>query len=326
MKAALYRRTGTATEVLVVEDIRAPLPAPGEVLVRVHYSGVNPSDVKSRAGVSSPTLPYDFVVPHSDGAGEIEAIGAGVDNALVGRRVWFYHAQWQRQFGSAAEYVCLPLQQVVELPPGVSFEVGAAIGIPLLTAHHAVARYGDVNGKSVLISGGAGAVGFYAAQLAKRAGARVITTVSSAEKATQAKVAGPDLVLNYAQPQHLIDEVMRFTNGKGVDRIIEVNASANAALHPDLLAMGGSVVVYGSAAADIPVSYRGMMRRFASLHFFIVYMLPPEQLAESIAVCNALLASNALRHLPTVIYGLDEIAAAHRHVESGKPGKVLVRI
>lgn len=324
MRAAVYRQTGKAEDVLTIIELPDPQPCAGEVRIRILVSGVNPSDTKARAGISSPTVPYDLVVPHHDGAGVVDATGPGVDSSWVGKQVWFTQAQWQRQFGSAAEFVCLPVHQVAELPQNVPHEVGAAIGIPLITAHHAVTRFGNIHGQTVLVTGGAGSVGFYAAQLAKRAGARVITTVSTPEKAEQAKLSGADLVLCYGDTQDFVRQVMSFTDGKGVNVIIEVNASANAPHYVDLLAFGGRGIVYGSQEPEIPVNYRGMMRRFASLHFFVVYLLSREELDESIAACNGLLQCRGIRHLPFKTFPLEDIARAHAYVESGAMGKALI--
>jgi len=326
MQAAVYRRTGPADEVLSIVQLARCKPGPGEVRIRVAYSGVNPSDVKARGGVSAPTLGYDYVIPHSDGSGVVDALGDDVTGLVPGARVWFYLAQWHPQHGSAAEYVCLPASQIVALPDGVSLEAGASIGIPLMTAWYAVHAYGSVEGKTVLVTGGAGAVGFYAIQLARRAGARVIATVSNADKAALAREAGAGQVLEYGDSAALTRQVRDITAGLGVDVIIEVNAGQNAVTHADLLARGGCIVIYGSQAAEIPVSYRGMMRVFGSLHFFVVYGFTPEERRRIALAMNELLASGSLHHLPTAIFPLHEIAAAHRHVESGHIGKALVQI
>jgi NADPH2:quinone reductase len=326
MRAAVYHRTGPADEVLSIVQLPRVHPGPGEVRIRVAFSGVNPSDVKARGGISTPTLAYDYIVPHSDGSGIIDAVGEGVTVLTPGTRVWFYLAQWQRQHGSAAEYVCLPASQVLALPDGTSLEAGASIGIPLMTAWHAAHGYGSIEGKTVLVTGGAGAVGFYAVQLARLAGARVIATVSNAEKAALAREAGAEHALEYGDSAALARSVREHTGGTGVDVIIEVNAGHNASTHADLLAVGGRVIIYGSQAADIPVSYRGMMRVLASLLFFVVYSFTTEQRRQIAEAMNELLASGSLHHLPLVVFPMEDIAAAHQHVESGRIGKALVRI
>jgi NADPH:quinone reductase len=173
MKAAWYEKNGEARDVLVVGDMETPKPAAGEVLVRLHTSGVNPSDVKSRKGRP---LIAPRIVPHSDGAGTIDAVGDGVDEARIGERVWVWNGQWKRPSGTAAEYIALPQDQAVRLPAGIDFATGACLGIPALTALHAVSLHGDIAGKTLLVTGAAAAVGHYATQMAKLRGARVIGT------------------------------------------------------------------------------------------------------------------------------------------------------
>lgn len=195
MKAAFYDRNGPADDVLQVGEMPKPIPAAGEVLVRVHASGVNPSDVKSRAGLRA-KMAYPRVVPQSDGAGVIEAVGAGIDPARVGERVWIWNGQWQRPLGTAAEYIALPGLQASHLPDNTPFEAGACLGIPAMTAHRCVFADGPVAGQKILVTGGAGAVGHYAVQLARWGGAQVIATASGPEKAAHAKAAGADRVVN----------------------------------------------------------------------------------------------------------------------------------
>src|SRR5690348_15971075 len=226
MRAAFYESHGPAREVLSVGEQPTPAPAAGEVRVRIKASGVNPSDVKSRRRGSG----FPLTIPHSDGAGVIDAVGPGVDPARVGERVWLWNGQWRRPFGTAAEFIALPSAQAVPLPDAVSFEVGACLGIPFLTAWRAVHRRPVRVGDSLLVAGGAGAVGHYAVQLASRAGYRVIASVSSAEKAAVAQAAGAQATVNYRE-EDLAAAVQRFTGGAGVDRVIEVNLCANAAFY-----------------------------------------------------------------------------------------------
>ncbi|OYW84276.1 MAG: hypothetical protein B7Z20_11135, partial [Sphingobium sp. 32-64-5] len=181
MRAVWYEAIGSAADVLRFGEMETPQPGPGEVRVRLHASGVNPSDVKTRIGARAP-IAFPRVIPHSDGAGEIDAVGEGVSAARIGQRVWVWNAAWRRPFGTCAEYICLPEAQAVALPQGTSFEAGACLGIPASTACHAVFADGDVSGQTVLVTGGAGAVGHYAIQLARWGGARVIATVSGPEK------------------------------------------------------------------------------------------------------------------------------------------------
>ena len=245
MRAAVYTSKGPAAEVLRIVDRPVPEPGAGEVRVRVAFSGVNPSDVKSRSGVAARAGGFPEVTPHSDGAGTIEMLGDGVDATLMGRRVWMFNGQWERPFGTAAEYIVLPVSQVVPLPDGISFEVGASIAIPLMTAMHAVQSCGSLLGKTVLVPGAAGSVGFYVTQLASAAGARVIGIVSSDEKAKLAKGIGATDIVNY-KTESLVDRVQALTNGVGADAIIDVDAATHAPHYGSLLRFGGQAVVYGT--------------------------------------------------------------------------------
>ena len=325
MQAATYTARGPAADVLRVQDIPTPSPQAGEVLVQVAYSGVNPSDVKSRAGVSGAAMDFPLVVPHSDGAGRITAVGAGVPAERVGRRVWLYNGQWRRPFGTAAQFACLPAEQAGDLPDGVDEVVGASIGIPLMTAYHAVASLGSLLGKTVLVPGAVGSVGMYVTQLAKHAGARVIAMVSSDEKAALAKQYGADATVDYKHGD-VVAQVKALTNGEGVDAIVEVDAAGNARHYGGLLRFGGQVVVYGSSDATIALPFRPLIVGFARLYFFIVYLLPPAVLRETITGVTALLAAKALQHPPTRIYPLAEVAEAHAQVERGANAKVLLKL
>ncbi len=325
MRAALYRRKGPARQVLVVEDLPTPEPGAGELRVRLACSGVNPSDVKSRAGLSNPAMDFDAIVPHSDGAGVVDAAGAGVAPDWIGRRVWVYNAQWGRALGTAAEAVVLPAAQVVPLPDDVAFEVGASVGIPLMTAWHAVASCGSLLGRTVLVPGAAGAVGQYATQLAVRAGARVIAAVSTEAKAARALVLGADAAVRY-RDEDVVQRVRALTGGRGVDAIVEVDAAANASRWAGLLAFGGKVVVYGSGQPTIPVPFRPLIVDFATLYFFIVYRLAGDERQRTLEGIDALLRLGALQHPPVQVHTLADVAAAHEAVERGADAKVLLRL
>jgi NADPH2:quinone reductase len=325
MRAAVYRRKGAARDVLAVETRPVPAPAAGEVRVKLAYSGVNPSDVKSRAGAAGMAMPFEFVTPHSDGAGVVDAVGSGVTALSAGTPVWVYNGQWNRAQGTAAEYIVLPAAQAVPLPPGTSAEIGASLGIPLLTAFHAIDRCGALLGRTVIVFGAAGAVGHYATQLAALAGARVTAVVSSAEKAAMARAAGAAETIDY-RAEDVSKRVAALTQKRGADFVIEVDASANVHRYADILAFGGTAVIYGSGAADIAVPFRPMLGKFATLYFFVVYALPPALLRRTVDGATALLAQGRLRHLPTAVYALDEIAAAHERVEQGANAKVLVKL
>ena len=327
MLAAIYRRTGPAAEVLAIEELPTPTPGPGEVRVRVSWSGINPSDVKSRAGLRSKTLPFPWIVPHSDGAGVVDEVGEGVDRARVGERVWLWNAAWGRACGTAAEYVVLPAMQAVPLPAGVDPAAGACLGIPALTAYHAVMVDGGVAGKSVLVTGGAGAVGHYAIQLAKLRGARqVVATVSSEGKADLARAAGADLVVNY-KSEDVVRKCLDFTGGAGLERIIEVDLAANAATDLAVLRPEADIVVYGSGAAEAAVPFFPAIVKHARLRFFIVYNLSPADRVRAIADLGHLLAAGRLRHNIAARLPLSRIAEAHELVERGRAvGNVVLEV
>src|SRR6202163_5096710 len=233
MHAAFYEQNGPAREVLKLGDLDTPRPGPGEVRVKLATSGVNPSDVKARLG-STRKIAYPCVIPHSDGAGEIDMVGDGVAAARLGERVWVWNAQWARAFGTCAEYVTLASQQAVRLPANTGLEAGACLGIPAMTAYHAVSVSGAAPGVTLLIAGGAGAVGHYAVQFAKAAGAAVIATISSPEKAHMARAAGADHTIDHKR-ENVGERVMAITGKKGVDAIIELDIAANAKLIPQVL-------------------------------------------------------------------------------------------
>lgn len=283
MLAVAYRRTGTADEVLSLIEIDTPSAGAAEVRVKLASSGVNPSDVKSRAGVRNKTLPFPLIVPHSDGAGVIDQVGSGVDSARIGERVWVWNAAWQRPLGTAAQYVVLPAQQAVTLPDTIDFAAGACLGIPALTAYHAVAINGGAAGKSVLVTGGAGAVGHYAIQFAKLGGAeRVIATMSSDAKGAIAIAAGADAFVNY-KTEDVGKRCLAWTDGRGVDRIVEMDLAAN--IQSDLAALrtDAEIVVYGSGTPEIAVPFFASILKNTRYHFFIVYNLNAADRASAVA-------------------------------------------
>lgn len=325
MKAAYYSSKGPAASVLTVGEVPAPLVQPGEVLVRIKYSGVNPSDVKSRSGMTGPVMEFPRVIPHSDGAGVIEEVGDGVAEKRVGQRVWTINSQWQRAFGTAAELIALPENQVASLPDGLPMETGASLGIPLLTAWYAVQACGGLLGKTVLVYGATGAVGGYVTQLAARSGARVIGVAGTKEKCERAYRLGAEWVIN-RNGQNVVALVREITAGRGVDAIIEVDASANARRYADLLKFGGDVIIYGSGAGLIEVPFRSMIVGFVNLRFFIVYNLPVSVRLAAIDALTPLLEKGMLQHPRVEIFPLSEVAKAHERVESGANVKALVEI
>lgn len=325
MQAAWYERNGAAREVLVVGELPAPEPARGEVRVRIAWSGVNPSDVKSRGGRA---MPFPRVIPHSDGAGVIDAVGDGVPESRVGERVWVWNAAWGRPDGTAAEYVVLPAEQAVALPSSVTdLAIGACLGIPALTAYHAVHVDRGVRGRSVLVAGSAGAVGHYAVQMARLGGAgRVMATVSGAEKAELARAAGADVVINY-RTEDVAARVQEATGGAGVERIIEVDFAANITLDLSILQQDGDVVVYGSGKPEIPVPFGPMIRKNVRAIFFIVYNLPGDVRREAEAELTAMLARGELMHNIAERLPLARIAEAHELVEQGRAtGNVVLSV
>ena len=321
MRVACYSAPGAAREVLKIADRPIPVPLPDEVLVRVHASGVNPSDVKTR---KSGPLAFPEIIPHSDGAGVIEAVGRNVDSRRVGERVWIWNAAWRRANGTAAEYVTLPSRQAVRLPDHTSFETGACLGIPALTAHRAVHFCGDVRGLALLVAGGAGAVGHYACQMAAAAGATVIATVSSDVKAAQALEAGAAHVINYRHDS-IADRVHQIVGPKGVDRVLEVDLAANAAGYTGYLKHGGCAIVYGSGDWATTLPLRNWLVHGVTASFFIVYELSDEVRESAVADITQWLERNRLIHRIAARMSLEEIALAHEAVESGRQiGNVVV--
>ena len=325
MKAALYDRYGPAREVLRVEDVERPEPGPGEVRVRMEFSGVNPTDWKSRSGATP--RPIDgFQIPHHDGAGVIDAVGEGVDRGRVGQRVWLWMAAAGRRWGTAAEWTVVPVYAAVPLPDGVSAELGASLGVPALTAHRCLFADGSIDGQTVLVAGGAGAVGHFAIELAKRAGARVVSTVSGPQKADLAAKAGADLVVNYREPD-AADQIRSFAGVAGVDRVVEVALGANLQLDLAVVARPDAWMVCYAADGDDPVlPVRACMNANVMLRFVLLYGVPSEALIQAAGDITDALADGTLTELPVIKFPLDEIAAAQEAVEHGALGKVLVTI
>ena len=325
MKAAWYERNGPALEVLRIGEQPIQEPGDNDVLVRVMCSGVNPSDVKSRAG--SRPVKEGIVIPHSDGAGVIERVGKAVDPGRVGQRVWLWNSQYKRPYGAAAEYVTLPSEQAVELPEHESFEAGACMGVPGLTAYRAVELAQLGAGDTVLVTGGASAVGFYAAQMARLQGARVITTVGSQQKADFLAGHGFDTNIDYKH-ESVTDRVRTLTDGKGVNAIIDMDFSTTARLVDEgVLAEHGRFVCYGSNVREgTTINFGAWLPRSISLHFFLVYELTPEQRRRAVEGLQGLLESGALKHHIGQHFWLDEIVQAHQAVEGGAFGKVIVEI
>jgi NADPH2:quinone reductase len=325
MRAAYYEKNGPARDVLRRGEVETPHPGPGEVRVRLATSGVNPSDVKARSGATR-KIAYPRVIPQSDGAGVIDMVGDGVSPARKGERVWVWNAQWLRPFGTCAEYVALPSEQAVRLPDNASFEVGACLGIPAMTAYHAVAVAGAAPGKTILVAGGAGSVGHHAVQFAKQAGATVIATISSLEKADVARAAGADHTIDYKR-ENVGERVMAITGKKGVDAIIELDVATNAKLIPMVLRPRGKVVVYGTGASESVVPLFFFLRNAITLDFVYVYELDAAERAVAIDAIQRSLEAGTLVTNVGGTFPLTDIVAAHEAVEGGKVlGNVVVKI
>ena len=334
MRAVVYRETGPSNVLQLVER-PIPEPGPGEVRVRLHVSAVNPTDWKMRAATP---LAFPEQIPNQDGAGVIDAVGPGVDPARVGERVWIWLAAHQRPGGTAQEYTTLPSELVVPLPDTASFELGAGIGVPFLTAHRTLTvnedgpqrlAAGVLDGRFVLVAGGAGAVGNAAIQLARWGGATVLTTVSSAEKAALATAAGAQHVINY-RSQDVVDEVRRIAPD-GVDTVVEVSP-ANAAIDAAVLRLHGAVAMFaGSAGDEVTVPLRPLMALNARWQYVLLYTLPDAAKADAVAGVSAAVAAGAVDvgepvGLPLHRFPLEQTAAAHDAVEGGAIGKVLIDV
>ena len=328
MKTVSYTEFGPAETVLKLGEMDRPAPGPGEVLVRLAYSGVNPSDAKARAGgrPGVPKPPFPVIIPHSDGAGVIEAVGEGVDAARLGERVWLWNGQWQRAFGTAAQYIALPSAQAVPLPEDVSLETGAMLGIPGLTAARAVFGGGEVAGRTVLISGGAGSVGHIAVQLARRAGARVIATASKGAR-NRVLEAGAQTCLDYADPD-LGAQVMQATDGYGIDRAVEVEFGRNAALLGEVMRPNATICAYGSGQDMTPVLPFGpYLFKALTIEIVLIYILDDPARQAAIARLHDALAAGALDVACHAIVPMDQAARAHEMVMTpGRAGGVLLDV
>jgi NADPH2:quinone reductase len=325
MKAAFYSRQGPASEVLQIGELPTPEPARGEVRVRLHTSGVNPSDWKVRRGGFGRGLLAPLIIPHSDGAGIIDAVGPGTPNR-VGERVWIWNGQWKRPHGTAAQYIVVPTAQAVHLPDGLGYEEGASLGIPAMTAGQAVRLAGVAAGMQVLVSGGAGSVGHYAIQMAKLRGARVITTVSSSAKANHARSAGADVVINY-RSEDLGKRIAEETGGRGVDAAIEVDLSGNAKFYPAILRPHAVVSVYGMSQNETMLPSLWLMQNSITLRLFLIYEISQNDREQRIDELTKLLGSRQLTHTISRRLPLDAIADAHDIVEKGETmGNVVLDI
>jgi NADPH:quinone reductase len=338
MRAIVYSQTG-GPEVLTLVDKPQREPGPGEVRVRIHRSGVNPTDWKSRAG-STPGDPVDPPqTPNQDGSGVVDAVGQGVEAALHGLRVWIWEAAHQRAEGTAQEYAIVPARRVVTLPDTASFDLGAALGVPFITAHRCLTVADDgpvrlgpgtLSGRTVLVAGGAGAVGNAAIQLARWSDATVITTVSSSEKAQLAAAAGADHVVNY-RDQDVAVEVRRIVP-HGVDTVVEVSPAANAGIDSAVLGPNGAVAIYANNGGDeFTVPVRPSMTTNARWQFVLLYTAPADAKARALEDISDAVLDGAIRigrdaGLPVSHFALERSDEAHAAVENGAIGKVLIDV
>src|SRR6195256_1208715 len=317
MKAVWYERTGAAHDVLSFGDMPTPVAGPGEVRIRLQASGVNPSDVGRRAG-SYRALEYPRVITNSDGAGIVDQAGPGVTRLKAGQRVWLYNGQRNgRAFGTAAEYIALAERLVTPLPDNMSFAAGATLGIPCMTAWCSLFGDGPIAGQTVLVTGGAGAVGHYAVQLAKSGGARVIATVSSAAKAEQARLAGADLVVNY-RTEDVVAKVMAFTGQRGVDRVVDVDFGGNIATTLKAMVTNSTIAVYATNGDRTPVvPMRDLMEKCIAVRALMLFALPPPLLAAAQADISKWLAAGKRIHNIAAQFALSETAPGHPAGEKG---------
>ena len=326
MRAITYSAFGAAADVLHLTDLDSPDPRAGEVRVRLVRSGVNPSDVKARAGtrpgVVKPAFPQ--IVPHSDGAGVIEAVGAGVDPERKGQRVWVWNAQWQRAFGTAGEYITLPAHQAVPLPGDVDYDTGAQLGIPGLTACHAVFGGGAVAGETVLVQGGAGTVGLLAVQLARWGGAKVIATCSEKDR-DRVMRAGAHHVIDYRN-ETLAGTILEANDGNPVETIVEVEFGENIEADAQIVAPNGRIAAYGSARQMSPVLPFGpLLFKAVTIDVILIYLLQSGPRDLAITRLHDALAEGALTCPVEHIYPLADTARAHEAVEAGnRDGGILI--
>lgn len=318
MRAAWFEEFGAARDVLLVGERDTPVPGPGEVLVRIATSGINPSDVKKRAGSFPDLLDAGFVIPNSDGAGVIEAVGEGVDDNRIGERVWVYQAQYARRFGTAAEYLAIDGSRVPKLPDEASFEVGACLGIPAMTAHRCVFADGDVTGQTILVTGGAGRVGHYAVQWASQAGATVIATASNDEDKATCLEAGARHVVNHRE-DNVAEAIMAASGGAEVDRVVDVEFGGNLPVSVEVLRIGGTIASYASTNVPEPkLPFFRMMYKDITVRMVIVYAMPEAAKQHAIADIAHALTHDKLEHRIAHTMPLEEIAAGNEIIEQGR--------
>ena len=331
MQAAWYEKRGAAQDVIQFGEMPVSNPGTGEVRVKIHASGVNPSDTKTRSGWGGMAMPFPRVVPHNDGAGVIESVGEGVPTSRIGERVWLYETQRIRGLGTAAEYVVVPNDKAVRLPDNTSFVEGACLGVPAMTAHRCVLADGSVSGQTILVTGGAGSVGYYALQLAKWSGAKVITTVSRPEQEIIAQSAGADYIINYKAEDVVqrIKEITGAEDGRGIDRIVDVNFTANLPITEAVLRPNSVVSSYSSGNPDDrpALPFLSMQLNNVTIRLVLVYTMPDAAKQAAVRDITTALVAGALHHNIAKRFSLAEVAAAHDAQDSGKMiGKAVIEI
>ena len=329
MQAAWYEQQGAAREVIQYGEMQIPKPGVNEVRVKVYASGVNPSDTKSRSGWGGITMSFPRVIPHQDGAGVIESVGEGVSPNRIGERVWIYEAQRGRAFGTAAEFVVVPDDHAIHLPNNTEFAEGACLGVPAMTAHRCLFADGAIAGQTILVTGGAGAVGYYAVQLAKWADATVITTISRPEQEQLVRSVNADHIINY-KTENVIDRIQAITQQeRGIDRIVDVDLSANLDITAAVLKPNSAVNTYniGSPENRPAIPAQIFLVNGLVLRFVLVYVMPDAAKQQAIRDMTTALAAGALHHNINKRFSLSDVAAAHEAQDSGKMmGKAIVEI
>ena len=324
MKAVWFESFGPAAQVLISGEQPTPQPGPGEVLVKLATTGINPSDVKKRAGAFPNLLDTGLVIPHSDGAGVIEAVGEGVELTRIGQRAFVYQAQYGRRFGTAAQYVALDSLRAPCLPDNTSFEVGACIGIPIMTAHRCVFADGPVTGQTILVTGGAGRVGYYAIQWAKWGGARVVATASNPEDAATCRAMGADHVVNHRE-DNWGEAVLACVGDDKVHRVVEVEFGANLPEVMQCAAIGATIATYSSSVVKEPqLPFLQMMFMDLTIRMVIVYAMPEAAKAQAVADTCELLAQDKLQHRIAHSLPFEQMARSHELIERGGFGGCVV--
>jgi len=318
MYAAWFEKFGAAKAVLQYGEIDTPLAGPGEVLVRMKTSAINPSDVKKRAGSFTNLLDEGFVVPNSDGAGVVEAVGDGVEASRIGERVWLYQAQFARRFGTAAEYVAIDSRRAPKLHEDSAYEVGACLGIPAMTAHRAVFADGPVSGQTILVTGGAGRVGYYAIQWASQAGATVIASASNSADSEICEKAGAHHVVDH-RGEHFADAILSASGQRPIDRVVDVEFGANLATSVAVLKVGGVIATYSSMQDPEPkLPFFQMMYKDLTIRTIIVYAMPEDAKAQAVHDLDRALTRKRLHHRIAEVLPLSEIVRGNEIIEKGR--------